>query len=128
MLKNVGSTIGPVLRIDAHIVNGARGRFARICVQINIDKPLINLLRLGRWCNQCNTKVFKYCALRVDALVIKKKCCPSLVRGPELVVENQGNSSSETNLSPKEASTNKIGQEDGKADTDDVYGDWMVVK
>ena len=48
MLKNMRSTIGPVLRIDSHTFNGARGRFARICVQINIDKPLINSIKIGK--------------------------------------------------------------------------------
>ena len=48
MLNKVGSTIGQVLRIDAHTVNGARGRFAKICVQINIDKPLINSIKIGK--------------------------------------------------------------------------------
>ena len=72
-------------------------------------------------------KVYKCCALHVDALVIRK----NLVRpwsGPEPVVENQRNSSSKTNSSPKEASTNETSQEDGKAYANDVYGDWMVVK
>src|SRR6266702_4541224 len=28
ILKKIGSTIGPVLRIDSHTINGERGRFA----------------------------------------------------------------------------------------------------
>ena len=31
-LLKIGKAIGPVLRIDSHIVNGARGRFSRLCV------------------------------------------------------------------------------------------------
>ena len=48
MLNNMGSTIGPMLHIDSHTFNGPRGRFARICVQINIDKPLINSIKIGK--------------------------------------------------------------------------------
>ena len=40
-LLKIGIAIGPMLRIDAHIANGARGRFARMCIQVNLDKPLV---------------------------------------------------------------------------------------
>jgi hypothetical protein len=40
LLKKIGHAIGPVLRIDAHTMNGARGKFARLCIQVNLEKPL----------------------------------------------------------------------------------------
>lgn len=43
----IGKAIGPV-RIDAYIANGARGRFAQLCVQVNLDKPLIQTIYLGK--------------------------------------------------------------------------------
>ena len=48
ILKKIGSTIGPVLRIDSHTINGERGLFARLCIQINIDKPLIKCVKIGK--------------------------------------------------------------------------------
>ena len=47
VLRKIGEAIGPVLRIDAHTANGARGRFARLCVQVNLDKPLIKTVKIG---------------------------------------------------------------------------------
>ena len=47
MLRKIGEVIGPVLKIDAHTANGARGRFARLCVQVNFDKPLIKTVKIG---------------------------------------------------------------------------------
>lgn len=46
-LKEIGSTIGKVLRIDTHTALEARGRYAQICVQINVEKPLILCCLLG---------------------------------------------------------------------------------
>ena len=43
-----GQAIGPVLRIDAHTACGIRGRFARLCVQVNLDKPLAKSLTIGK--------------------------------------------------------------------------------
>ena len=47
VLRDIGQAIGPVLRIDAHTATEARGRFAWLCVQIDFDKPLIKLIRIG---------------------------------------------------------------------------------
>ena len=47
VLKDIGKAIGPVLRIDTHTVSESRGKFARLCVQVNLDEPLVNLIRVG---------------------------------------------------------------------------------
>ena len=41
VLREVGNAIGPVLWVDSNIASEARARFARICIQVNLDKPLI---------------------------------------------------------------------------------------
>ena len=48
ILKKIGSTIGPMLRIDSHTINRERGRFTKLCIQINIDKPLIKCVKVGK--------------------------------------------------------------------------------
>ena len=40
-LLKIGRAIGPVLHIDAHTANVTRGCSARLCVQVNLDKPLV---------------------------------------------------------------------------------------
>ena len=47
-LLKIGRAFGPVLCIDAHTANGARGRFARMCIQVNLDKPLVRSFYLGK--------------------------------------------------------------------------------
>ena len=48
VLKEIGSAIGPMLRIDSYIATGSRGSYARLCIQIDLDKPLIKSIRIGR--------------------------------------------------------------------------------
>ena len=48
MLLKIGKVVGPVLRIDSNTAIGARGRFARLCVQVNLDKPLIKRVHRGK--------------------------------------------------------------------------------
>ena len=48
VLKEIGSAIGPMLRIDSYTITGSRGSYARLCIQIDLDKPLIKSIRIGR--------------------------------------------------------------------------------
>jgi len=41
VLREIGQALGNVLRIDTHTTTEAKGRFTRICVQVDIDKPLV---------------------------------------------------------------------------------------
>jgi hypothetical protein len=47
-LMHIGKGLGPVLRVDYNTAAGTRGRFARICVQLDVDKPLARTIRVGK--------------------------------------------------------------------------------
>nr|POE54627.1 hypothetical protein CFP56_71652 [Quercus suber] len=47
ILKDMGKAIGPVLRVDTHTTSESKGKFARLCVQVNLDEPLVDLIRIG---------------------------------------------------------------------------------
>nr|POE95194.1 uncharacterized protein CFP56_46978 [Quercus suber] len=48
-LLHIGKNIGNVLRVDTHRASKAKGRFARICVQIDVDKSLVTAVLIGRF-------------------------------------------------------------------------------
>ncbi|XP_065616924.1 uncharacterized protein LOC136062138 [Quercus suber] len=47
VLRDIGLAIGSVLRIDTQTATEVRGGFARLCVQVNFDKPIIKLIKIG---------------------------------------------------------------------------------
>ena len=47
-LQIIGKAIGNVLRIDTFTASETRGRFARICVQVDVGKPLAIAIMIGR--------------------------------------------------------------------------------
>ena len=49
VLKQIGESIGKVLRIDSNTAMEARGKYARLCIQIDINKPLVNHILIGRF-------------------------------------------------------------------------------
>ncbi|GMY14701.1 hypothetical protein FCV25MIE_09940 [Fagus crenata] len=44
----IGHALGPVLCVDFNTASGARGRFAQLCIQLDLDKPLIKTVCVGR--------------------------------------------------------------------------------
>ena len=48
VLREIGSAIGLVLRIDSYTALESRGSYARLCVQVDLEKPLITSVRVGR--------------------------------------------------------------------------------
>lgn len=50
-LEQLGDYLGTSLKVDMTTVHQTRGKFARICVQIDLNKPLKTFLELERaWC------------------------------------------------------------------------------
>nr|XP_023881793.1 uncharacterized protein LOC111994167 [Quercus suber]POE73841.1 uncharacterized protein CFP56_26818 [Quercus suber] len=47
ILREIRNSIGKVLRIDIHTAMEARGKYVRMCIQIDINKPLIDTILIG---------------------------------------------------------------------------------
>lgn len=48
VLQHIGKALGNVLRVDTFTTSESRGRFARLCIQIDVDKPLITTILIGK--------------------------------------------------------------------------------
>ena len=83
MLKKLGSTIGPVLRIDLHTINEERGRFARICVQINVDKPLVKTMKIGKMIQAVMYEGINDICFACGCIGHRKDGCPTVIKKPE---------------------------------------------
>ena len=86
VLKQIREAIGKVLRVDTHTAMEARGKYARLCIQVDVDKPLINIVLIGKFeqamvCEGIN-KLYFACG-RVGH---KKEMCPHIVRDRKSVV------------------------------------------
>ena len=61
-LHQIDKTIGNVLRVDTHTASETRGRFARLCVQVDVNKPLAIAILIGKFKQPiCYEGIHKLC-------------------------------------------------------------------
>nr|POE59598.1 hypothetical protein CFP56_15800 [Quercus suber] len=82
ILRKIGQAIGLVLRIDSHTANGERGRFARLCVQVNIDKPLVNSIMIGKVFQLVQYESINMLCFACGHMGHRKEFCPDVIRKP----------------------------------------------
>ncbi|GKV21679.1 hypothetical protein SLEP1_g31635 [Rubroshorea leprosula] len=46
-LQKIGNEVGTLLRVDAHTAHHTRGQYARVCVQIDLSRPVVKAVRIG---------------------------------------------------------------------------------
>ncbi|XP_030941565.1 uncharacterized protein LOC115966474 [Quercus lobata] len=89
VLRDIGEAIGPVLRIDAHTATKSKGRFARICIQINFDKPLIKLIKIGGIEQPVQYEGLNSLCFSCERAGHKLESCPYTTRTPAKEVERE---------------------------------------
>ena len=110
MLKEIGSVIGPVLRIDSYTASETRGGYVRLFVQIDLEKPLINSIRVGRLVQRVLYKDISSLCFCCGRIGHKQENCSYYVN--QLVKEGDGK------VTPKANKTNDTRE---KAQSDPKY-------
>ena len=139
VLKHVGEAIGKVLRIDTHIAMEARGKYARLCEQVDVNKPLINMVLIGKFEQVVVYKGINKLCYACGRINHKKEMCPHTIRCDVPPLEKEMASTNSYGTSPRrmhEASRCEVGSGTagsgiaGGSGTDheeDRYELWMVI-
>ena len=81
-LLQISKAIGNVLRVDTHTTSESRGRFARICVQVDVEKPLVTAILIGKGEQPvCYKGIHKLC-FECGRIGHRKDLCPYAIRQP----------------------------------------------
>ncbi|XP_075674737.1 uncharacterized protein LOC142643905 [Castanea sativa] len=113
VLREIGSAIGPALRIDSYTASETRGGYARLCVHIDLEKPLISSIRVGRVVQKVLYEGISSLCFCCGKLGHKQESCVLKVKEPNR--EDVAGVSLETN------------EVSGGVQPDSNYGPWMGV-
>ena len=133
VLKQIGEAVDKVLRIDAHTALEARGKYARLCIQVDINKPLINAVLIGRFEQQVVYEGIHKLCFGYGRIGHKKDGCPHLVQKPSSPVRGDNgdvdDSARSRTLHDMDTTTNGSGTSGGSGVNTEstTYGPWMVV-
>nr|POE89719.1 uncharacterized protein CFP56_49491 [Quercus suber]POE89722.1 uncharacterized protein CFP56_49494 [Quercus suber] len=133
-LHQIGKSIGNVLRVDTHTATETKGKFARLCVQIVVNKPLVTAILIGKFEQPvCYEGIQKLC-FGCGRVGHQKNICPYTIRhdSSERMPEGSVPSSPCEKHAPDKA---KIGQGinesvNGSVNeeaSESTYGPWVVV-
>lgn len=115
VLKDIGRAIGPMLRIDSFTATGTRGSYARLCVQVDLEKPLINMVRVGRLKQKVLYEGIGSLCFCCGRLGHKQEAYSYMVKLKDMEVKDAGETSS------MQRSTQVV------AKLDPNFGAWMLV-
>ena len=130
VLKQIGEAIGRVLRIDSHTAMEARGRYARLCIQLDVTKPLINTILIGRFEQPVVYEGLHKLCFSCGRIGHRFEACPLTIKKPEPPVEGGTMSAGEDTHVVHDSYC--FGTGSGTKDSvagreEDGYGPWMLV-
>ncbi|KAK9983866.1 hypothetical protein SO802_033391 [Lithocarpus litseifolius] len=131
ILKKIWKSVGHVLRIDTHTATETRGRYAGLCIQVDINKPLITSIVLGgREQPICYEGIQRLC-FACGRIGHRREVCPYVVRAsssPERVDTAKKNACMEHDLVvPRSGEGDTLHEDTSGTVSDDLYGTWLVV-
>ena len=84
VLKQIRNAIGKILRIDTHTIAEVRDRFARLCVQVDIDKLLITNILIGGIHQHVNYEGMHRLCFSCGRIDHRREACPYSHRSPSM--------------------------------------------
>ena len=135
VLSQIGNSVGKILRIDTYTANEARGRFARLCVQVDVDKPLVTTVLLGGIHQAVNYEGIHKLCFSCGRIGHRKEACPYLIRSIAQLDKDGSDKDGSDKEEVSAGSTHvecdhvdpKAGVEPTSPDQKDTYGPWVVV-
>ena len=128
-----------MLQIDSQTAMEARGRYVRLCIQLDITKPLINTVLIGRFEQSVVYEGIHRLCFSCGRIGHRKEACPLTIKKPEKPAEagpigggvekntNQGADQRGTHDSYESGTSSGTSNDRGVDAEEDRYGPWMIV-
>lgn len=118
-LMKIGEKIGKVVKIDRHTEAMSRGQYIRLCVEVDISKPLLSKFRLNGRVWMIQYEGLRQICFKCGKLGHKEEQCTTFTR--------EDSSSQGLNVEKGQIEANKI-KASATQVTEERYGSWMLVQ
>ncbi|KAA3469259.1 LINE-1 reverse transcriptase isogeny [Gossypium australe] len=112
ILEEIGGLIGKVVQLDLNTDNKTRGRFARMAVYINLDKPLTAQVLVNGKKQRVEYEALPVICFHCGKYGHTKELCPLV----------------QTENTPENDQTNNVPTEAGKEGKEESFRPWMMVE
>ncbi|CAN1153892.1 hypothetical protein LINPERHAP2_LOCUS19690 [Linum perenne] len=119
ILQRIGDRIGKTVRIDHTTLEGTRGNFARICVEVDLSKPLLSKYRLRRRVRRVEYEGLHTICFGCGCYGHEESACPETVDADKSLPGS-------TSFSNPVFNEAERGEE--RPEVDEDFGPWMKVK
>lgn len=134
-LLAMASTVGKPIKVDRNTLKVERGRFARICIEVDLTQPIVGKVWLkGHWYKLEYEGLHLICA-SCGCYGHLARCCPSIptaTPGGEHLPEKQNGEEGESSASSiaklVEKTMESVQSMEGPKNVEnDLYGEWTIV-
>ncbi|KAK2981990.1 hypothetical protein RJ640_007582 [Escallonia rubra] len=130
IMMRMGNTLGTAVKADKQTADSARGKFARVCIELNLSKPLIPKVWLNGHLQNVEYEGLYAVCFHCGKYGHKLESCPSLRKTPpdsdHAPIEEQDDGSSGMNLDT--GSGLNPTHDPGTTIQEQAYGPWMIVQ
>ncbi|CAN1144835.1 hypothetical protein LINPERHAP2_LOCUS14333 [Linum perenne] len=118
ILKIIGDRIGKTVRVDGTTLFGNRGNYARICVEVDLHKPLLSKYRLRRRVRRIEYEGLHEICFTCGRYGHEEKACPSIKLADPALSQHV-----------EKSFDNPIFKEfDARPEVEEDFGPWMKAK
>ena len=137
-LHQIGNSIGNVLRVDTHTATETKGKFARLCVQIDVNKPLITAILIGKFEQPVCYEGIQTICFGCGRVGHQKNHCPYTIRPKVSVERTETTPEGSVPSSPckehvpdkakkGQGSKESVNESEIEESSEGTYGPWIVV-
>lgn len=134
VLKQISKSIGKVLRIVSPTAMEARGKYARLCIQIDVNKPLVSTILIGHFEQIVPYEGIHSLRFSCGRLGHRFEACPyNIKKGKESLIPTEEMQSIPTDTPREKLVVQNTPSAQASPDVCELakangrYGPWMVV-
>lgn len=129
VLEHIGSLSGTTVKVDSHTMSQARGKFARICVELDLAKPLTPFIEVEGCTFGVVYEGINLVCFECGCYGHGRDNCPVIPQAKQKVAESTNTENVEANTSDKVNEVNMDICEDKVIEKPPkMHGEWMLCK